>query len=158
MDFTAQVAAIDHAALTGPVRSMLGSATAEIETWEHDLLYGGIGVAFGISAVYRMTGTAREGDATRPWTLVLKILRDPTHGSGPGESRGEAGWDREALIAPGLYRMEAGLRLRYEITRELAPYIGYSYEAFTGGAAGLSRRLGEKPSQSTIVAGIRIFF
>ena len=50
------------------------------------------------------------------------------------------GWDREALIAPGLYRVEVGLRLRYEITREFAPYIGFSHETFTGGAAGLSRR------------------
>ena len=69
-----------------------------------------------------------------------------------------AGWDRDALIAPGLYRMEAGLRLRYEITREFAPYIGYSFESLTGGASGLSRRLGKKPSQSTVVAGVRIFF
>lgn len=69
-----------------------------------------------------------------------------------------SGWDRDALIAPGLYRMEAGIRLRYEITREFAPYIGYSYESLTGGASGLSRRLGEKPSQSTVVAGVRIFF
>ncbi|NOG73567.1 MULTISPECIES: copper resistance protein B [Roseicella] len=69
-----------------------------------------------------------------------------------------AGRDSDALIAPGLYRVEAGLRLRYEITREFAPYIGYSYESYTGGAAGLNRRLGEKPSQSTVVAGIRLFF
>lgn len=68
------------------------------------------------------------------------------------------GWDREALIAPGLYRAELGLRLRYEITRELAPYIGYSFESFNGGATGLNRRLGEKPSQSTVVVGIRLFF
>ncbi len=69
-----------------------------------------------------------------------------------------SGWDRDALIAPGLYRMEAGLRLRHEITREFAPYIGYSFESLTGGASGLSRRLGEKPSQSTVVAGVWIFF
>jgi copper resistance protein B len=69
-----------------------------------------------------------------------------------------SGWDREALIAPGLYRTEVGLRLRYEITREFAPYIGYSFETFNGGATGLNRRLGEKPSQSTVVAGVRIFF
>ena len=68
------------------------------------------------------------------------------------------GWDREGLIAPGIYRTEVGLRLRYEITREFAPYIGYSFESFNGGAAGLSRRLGEKSSQSTVVAGIRLFF
>ena len=69
-----------------------------------------------------------------------------------------SGWDRDALIAPGLYRMEVGLRLRYEITREFAPYIGYSFESLTGGASGLSHPLGEKPSQSTVVAGVRIFF
>jgi hypothetical protein len=45
MDLNAQVSAIAQAALIGPVRSMLGSATAEIATWQHDLLYGGIGVA-----------------------------------------------------------------------------------------------------------------
>jgi copper resistance protein B len=69
-----------------------------------------------------------------------------------------SGWDREALISPGLYRIEAGIRLRYEITREFAPYIGFSYESYTGGATGLNRRIGEKPSQSTIVAGIRLVF
>ncbi|NOG73623.1 copper resistance protein B [Roseicella sp. DB1501] len=68
------------------------------------------------------------------------------------------GWDRDALIAPGIYRTEVGLRLRYEITREFAPYIGYSFESFNGGASGLNRRLGQQPSQSTVVAGIRIFF
>lgn len=68
------------------------------------------------------------------------------------------GWDREALIAPGLYRAEVGLRLRYEITREFAPYIGYSFESFNGGATGLNRRLSQKPSQSTVVVGIRLFF
>lgn len=69
-----------------------------------------------------------------------------------------SGRDTEALIAPGLYRMELGLRLRYEITREFAPYIGYSYEAITGGASGLNQRLGNKSSQSTAVVGIRVFF
>ena len=69
-----------------------------------------------------------------------------------------SGWDRDAVIAPGLYRTEVGLRLRYEITREFAPYIGYSFESFNGGATGLNRRLGEKPSQSTVVAGVRLFF
>jgi copper resistance protein B len=69
-----------------------------------------------------------------------------------------SGWDRAALISPGIYRTEFGVRLRYEITRELAPYIGYSYESFNGGSSGLSRRLEQKPSQSTVVAGIRLFF
>lgn len=68
------------------------------------------------------------------------------------------GRDEAALIAPGLYRMEAGLRLRYEITREVAPYVGISYERAVGGAAGLARRLGEKPEATAVVAGVRLFF
>ncbi len=69
-----------------------------------------------------------------------------------------AAHDEEALISPGLYRMEAGLRLRYEITRGFAPYIGVSHERFAGGSAGLSRRNGEKPDLTTVVAGVRLFF
>lgn len=69
-----------------------------------------------------------------------------------------SGWDRDALISPGLYRIEAGIRLRYEITRELAPYIGFSYERYTGGASGLVRSHDEKPGRATVVAGIRLFF
>ncbi|MBR0644413.1 copper resistance protein B [Plastoroseomonas hellenica] len=69
-----------------------------------------------------------------------------------------SGWDRDALIAPGLYRVEAGIRLRYEITREFAPYIGFSYERYTGGASGLVRNHGEKPGRAAVVAGIRLFF
>jgi hypothetical protein len=97
MDLDAQVSAIDRAALTGPVRCLLGSDAAEIETSDHALLYGGLGVAKGISAVYRVAGTARDGGETRLWSLVLKILRDPTHGSGPGEARAD-GWDREVRV------------------------------------------------------------
>src|SRR5215212_4113879 len=81
MNLDAQVSAIDRVALTGPVRSVLGSETAEIETWDHDLLYGGLGVALGVSAVYRVTGAACDGGTTKPWSLVLKVLRDPTHGA-----------------------------------------------------------------------------
>ena len=69
-----------------------------------------------------------------------------------------SGWDRDALIAPGLYRMETGLRLRYEITREFAPYVGVSYERAVGETAGLYRRFGEKPEVASAVAGIRLFF
>ena len=97
MDLDAQVSAIDRAALTRPVRCLLGSDTAEIETWDDALLYGGLGVAKGISAVYRVTGTARDGGEPRPWSLVLKILRDPTHCSGPGEAPAD-GWDREVRV------------------------------------------------------------
>jgi hypothetical protein len=97
MSHEALVPAIDRAALTWPVRSVLGSDTAEIETWDHDLLYGGLGVAKGISAVYRVAGAARDDGVTKPWSLVLKVLRDPTHGSASSGAPAD-GWDREVQV------------------------------------------------------------
>lgn len=94
MEFDVQGPALDRAALTGPVRCVLGSTTAEIAVWSHALLYGGMGVAHGSSAVYRVAGAARDGGETRPWSLVLKILRDPTHGPASGGAVPD-GWDRE---------------------------------------------------------------
>src|SRR3546814_6564109 len=41
----------------------------------------------------------------------------------------------ESRIGAGLSDAELGLRLRYEITRKFAPYIGVSYEAKTGQTA-----------------------
>src|SRR5215213_1913265 len=97
MDLDAQVSAIDRAALTKPVRCLLGSDAAEIEMSDHALLYGGLGVAKGISAVYRVTGTACDGGETRLWSLVLKILRDPTHGAASSGASAD-GWDREVQV------------------------------------------------------------
>jgi hypothetical protein len=97
MSLDAQAPTLDLAALTGPVRSMLGSDTAEIEGWSHNLLYGGLGVALGISAVYRVTGTARVYGRTQSWSLVLKVLRDPSHDVTPDQASRD-GWDREVQV------------------------------------------------------------
>jgi hypothetical protein len=94
MDFEAQVPVIDRGVLTGPVRCVLSSDTAEIEAWDYHLLYGGLGIAIGVSAIYRIAGTARDGGPTRPWSLVLKVLCDPTGGSALREAPAD-GWDRE---------------------------------------------------------------
>ena len=94
MEFDAQGPALDRAALTRPARCALGSATAEVAVWSHDLLYGGMGMAHGNSAVYHVAGTARDRGETKPWSLVLKILRDPTRGPASGGSAAD-GWDRE---------------------------------------------------------------
>jgi hypothetical protein len=97
MEFDVQGPALDRAALTGPVRGALGSTTAEIAVWSHDLLYGGMGVTHGTSAVYRVAGTAHDRGETKPWSLVLKILRDPTFGPAPGGAAAD-GWDREVRV------------------------------------------------------------
>ncbi|MHA3795583.1 copper resistance protein B [Sphingomonas sp. YL-JM2C] len=64
----------------------------------------------------------------------------------------------ENRIGSGLVNAELGLRLRYEITRQFAPYIGVSYEAKTGRTADYARADGEDPTTTSLVAGVRIWF
>jgi copper resistance protein B len=64
----------------------------------------------------------------------------------------------ESRIGAGLVDAELGLRLRYEITREFAPYVGLSYEAKLGRAADLARISGEDPTSFNFVAGVRFWF
>lgn len=61
-------------------------------------------------------------------------------------------------IGAGLTDAEFGLRLRYEITRRFAPYVGVSHEAKTGRTADFARADGEDPSTTSFVAGVRIWF
>lgn len=64
----------------------------------------------------------------------------------------------ELETGSGLVRIEAGLRLRYEFLRELAPYVGVEwYEAF-GGTAGLVRAHSGDPRGTVFVAGLRAWF
>ncbi|KZC78023.1 copper resistance protein CopB [Sphingobium yanoikuyae] len=64
----------------------------------------------------------------------------------------------ESRIGAGLSSAELGLRLRYEITRQFAPYIGVSYEAKTGQTARYVRGNGDDPTTTSVVAGVRIWF
>jgi len=58
----------------------------------------------------------------------------------------------------GLNNVELGLRLRYEIRREIAPYIGISYDQSFFGTADRVRLEGGDSSQIRFVAGVRLWF
>lgn len=61
-------------------------------------------------------------------------------------------------VGSGLTSFEVGGRLRYEITREFAPYIGVEWSGRTGDTARYARLAGEKPNAVNFVAGIRFWF
>ncbi len=61
-------------------------------------------------------------------------------------------------LGSGLSSIEAGLRLRYEFTREFAPYVGVVYERKFGETAGLHTLAVEHTSSTTWVAGLRFWF
>ena len=61
-------------------------------------------------------------------------------------------------IGAGLAKLEAGLRLRYEVVPEFAPYAGLEYEAKLGETADLARAAGEDPDGLRLVLGLRAWF
>jgi copper resistance protein B len=66
--------------------------------------------------------------------------------------------DAEIGVGAGLSNSELGLRLRYEITREFAPYIGVSWAHAYGKTEKLQRAAGEDSNQLSFVAGLRFWF
>jgi copper resistance protein B len=61
-------------------------------------------------------------------------------------------------IGAGLADLSVGLRLRYEIRREFAPYFGVIWAAHFGNSADLRRAAGEADKETSVVAGIRTWF
>jgi copper resistance protein B len=61
-------------------------------------------------------------------------------------------------VASGINDYGLGLRLRYEIRREFAPYAGYAWTRRVGGSADLARDEGEGVSEGAFVMGLRLWF
>jgi len=66
--------------------------------------------------------------------------------------------DSEKMTSSGLSDINAGLRLRYEIYREFAPYIGINWERKFGSTADFARTSGENISDTEWVLGLRAWF
>jgi copper resistance protein B len=66
--------------------------------------------------------------------------------------------DPENGIGSGFSDLELGLRLRYEIRREFAPYVGVHWERKFGHTADLARDAGEDADDVALVAGVRVWF
>ena len=64
----------------------------------------------------------------------------------------------ELGIGAGLSTSEAGLRLRYEIVPEFAPYVGIEWEQAYGETADFREAAGEQAGSLRLVAGLRIWF
>lgn len=66
--------------------------------------------------------------------------------------------DPVAGIGQGLAESEAGLRLRYEVRREVAPYAGIEWHRLYGDSADLARAGGSRVGEVRAVAGLRLWF
>lgn len=66
--------------------------------------------------------------------------------------------DPQREVGAGLSELDLGLRLRYEIRRQFAPYVGVSWKRQFGGTADYARQAGERVRSTQWVAGVRIWF
>jgi copper resistance protein B len=58
----------------------------------------------------------------------------------------------------GFSDIDAGVRLRYVVTRKFSPYVGWAYEGTYGNSAIYTRRSGEPTRRSSFVFGIRLWY
>ena len=66
--------------------------------------------------------------------------------------------DAEREVGSGLSDLELSLRLRYEVRREFAPYLGVGWFKRFGTTAELARAAGEGSDEVQLVAGLHIWF
>lgn len=66
--------------------------------------------------------------------------------------------DETRELGAGLSNMVTGLRLRYEIKREFAPYVGVDWTGKYGGTAEHARTANTNTNERNVVAGLRIWF
>ena len=60
-------------------------------------------------------------------------------------------------VGSGFNYVEPGVRIRYELRRELAPYVGVEWLRELGNTARLARSDGEATSKVALVAGVRVW-
>jgi len=66
--------------------------------------------------------------------------------------------DPARLVGAGFSDIDTGLRLRYEISRKFAPYIGVTYDGKFGQTGTFARNAGESANDVRFVVGIRSWY
>ncbi|HHW4671830.1 MAG TPA: copper resistance protein B, partial [Xylella fastidiosa subsp. multiplex] len=69
-----------------------------------------------------------------------------------------AGLTRDRDLGAGPQTLQVGVRMRYQITRRVAPYVGWEREYGYGGSGRQARGRGTSDDEKRWVAGIRCWF
>ncbi len=117
----------------------------------------------GLAPYYFETDAAlflsNEGEVTARFSAEYELLLTQRLILQPAFEINLAAQDvEERGIGSGINDIEIGLRLRYEIRREFAPYIGVNWERKLGQTADIARSNSEDVEIPSLVAGIRLWF
>jgi len=66
--------------------------------------------------------------------------------------------DPERRTGSGLSDLDTGIRLRYEVNRKFAPYLGFAYNGKYGNGARYARQAGEFTSEPRFIFGLRLWY
>ncbi len=100
-----------------------------------------------------------EGRTAARFQLEYELMLSPRLALVPEIEVNLYGRDDEAVgIGSGLAEIEAGLRLRYEIRREFAPYIGVNWTRLYGATADYALEEGDNVDEFQFVFGISFWF
>jgi len=136
-----------------------------------DLQYGGqtnrrVAVGMGLQGLapgwFELEPTvfvSHRGDVSASLTASYDLLLTQRLVAQPRLDTGVAVQEvPEFGVGAGWNDLGLALRIRYEIWREVAPYVGISWERRFGGAARLARAAGEPASELSLVAGLRLWY
>jgi copper resistance protein B len=151
-----------HVARFWDLRAGVGYQTSYGTDNDHDrasLVVGMLGLApywFEIDTHLRVS---EEGDSSAAleaeydWRLTQRWIL---------QARGETEYAFDPVeefgIGEGVTGLSLGLRLRYEISRKFAPYIGATWSDRYGDTADLVEAAGHETRESALVAGVRWWF
>jgi copper resistance protein B len=127
--------------------------------WRTGLVAGVEGLApygFHVDAVAGLSQTGIASlrlEVSYDVLLTQKLIAQPFV-----EAMLASGDDRQIDLGAGLSRVEVGLRLRYEFAKELAPFVGVSFEQFTGATASYVAADGDPTSKVRAIVGVKTWF
>lgn len=127
-------------------------------SWSNGAVLGIQGLAPYWFDVEAMLFAERKGVAGRleletDWLLTQKLILQPRL-----ETQISGFTDRERGMGRGLQHVELGVRLRYEIRREFAPYIGINWSRQFGETASIARDEGKAVRGTGVVVGLRMWY
>lgn len=129
---------------------------------DRERTFAAIGVEGLAPGWFEVTPTlfvSQHGDVSARLTASVDLLLSQRLVAQPRFELNAAASDSKRFgIERGFNDVELGLRLRYEVWRELAPYVGVNWHRRLGNTENLARRRGEDASVVGFVAGIRAWF
>lgn len=94
--------------------------------------------------------TALRLEASHDLLITQRLVIQPR-----GELQAYGRNDAERGIGSGVSELRLGLRLRYELRREFAPYVGIEWQREWGATADYTRAAGADADELQVVAGLR---